>query len=124
MHAGIFIDGRLACVGPPKALAARYGGYHVFTITTPEAQVPAAQAFVLGMSPAGKRTYMVAGTSKWRLPSQDVSLSRVFDTMGTAASQGLTVLDWGVHSASLEDVFIQLAQEANTNKHTEVVQVS
>lgn len=103
-------------MGPPKALAARYGGYHVFTITTPEDQVDAAGSFVLRMSPSGKRTYMVAGTSKWQLPSQDVTLSRVFETMGTASQQGLTVLDWGVHSASLEDVFIQLAQESSKNQ--------
>ena len=110
---GIFIDGRLACVGPPKALAARYGGYHVFTITTPENQVDAQQKFVQHMSPTGKRTYLVAGTSKWRLPSKDISLAKVFETMGAADTYGLTVLDWGVHSASLEDVFIQLAQEAS-----------
>ena len=121
MHAGIFIDGRLACVGPPKALAARYGGHHVFTITTPEEQVAAATAFVQRMSPGGRRTYMVAGTSKWQLPSKEVSLSHVFETMGAAAGRGIHVLDWGVHSASLEDVFIQLAQEVH--KDTDVVPV-
>jgi ABC-type multidrug transport system ATPase subunit len=26
---GIFIDGRLACIGAPKAIAARFGGYYV-----------------------------------------------------------------------------------------------
>ena len=36
---GIFVDGQLVCVGPPKQLTARHGGYLVFTITTPPEQV-------------------------------------------------------------------------------------
>jgi hypothetical protein len=120
MHAGIFIDGKLACVGPPKALAARYGGYHVFTITVPEGQISQAQAFVLRMCPRAKRTYMVAGTTKWQLRAEDITLSKVFDIMGTTSAQGLTVLDWGVRSASLEDVFISLANAVSKNGSTVV----
>ena len=108
-------------MGAPKALAARYGGYHVFTITTPEPQLPVADAFVQRMCPSAARKYQVAGTSKWRLPSTDISLSRVFEVMRGAAGEGLTVLDWGVHSASLEDVFIHLASEASGTTNTEVV---
>jgi hypothetical protein len=95
----------------------------VFTLTTPESQLRAAEAFILQMCPNGKRTYIVAGTSKWHLPSKEITLARVFEAMAGASEQGLRVLDWGVHSASLEDVFIQLAQEAKHSKHTEVVQV-
>ena len=43
--------------------------------------------------------------------------------MGGSAAAGLTVLDWGVHSASLEDVFIQLAQKVSKGAHSEVVQI-
>jgi hypothetical protein len=103
-------------VGPPKGLTARFGGYHVFTITTSEAQLDDAQKFVLRMCPGGKRTYLVAGTTKWQLPSKDITLSEVFEAMGTASDQGLKVLDWGVHSASLEDVFIQMARDAAQKK--------
>ena len=119
--AGIFIDGKLACVGAPKALAARYGRHHVFTLTTPEPQLPAAHKFVRCMCPTATCKYEVTGTSKWQLPCADITLSRVFDVMGGATAAGLTVLDWGVHSASLEDVFIHLANEANKNNSSEVV---
>jgi hypothetical protein len=122
MHAGIFIDGKLACVGPPKALAARYGGYHVLTITVPETQVSLVQAFVLNMCPSSKHTYKVAGTTRWKLPSKDIKLSKVFETMTTTSMQTLTVLDWGVRSACLEDVFINLAN-AVSKKGAAVVQM-
>lgn len=36
--------------------------------------------------------------------------------MHEAREEGLDVLDWGVHSASLQDVFIQLAQDALKNQ--------
>ena len=108
-------------MGAPKALAARYGGYHVFTLTTPEPQLPAAHAFVLRMCSTATRTYEVAGTTKWQLPAAAITLSHVFEVMGGAAAAGLTVLDWGVHSASLEDVFIQLAQEVSKSARSEVV---
>ena len=92
----------------------------MFTITTPENQVDAAKAFVLRMCPTGTHKYQVAGTSKWQLPASDIALSRVFDVMTGAAAAGLEVLDWGVHSASLEDVFIHLANEAKNSTHSEV----
>lgn len=111
MDSGIFVNGQLACVGPPKALA-RYGGYNVLTITTPEAQVQAAQDFVHSMCPTSTCSYSLAGTCKWHLPKKDIQFSKVFDSLQTVKEDGqLTILDWGIHSASLEDVFIRLAQK-------------
>jgi ABC-type multidrug transport system ATPase subunit len=151
---GIFIDGKLACLGNPKQLTARYGGYYVrlrmtvthcstlewqctamtmhsafldwclvgcsslvpvvqvFTITTPEAEDRQAHNVVMQMSPHAKRTYALGGTSKYEMPCTDIDLSSIFDRIATAKQGGLTVLDWGVHNASLEDVFIRLAQAA------------
>lgn len=82
----------------------------VFTITAPEEQEVAVREFVQGMSPRAHCTYAIAGTLKFELPSDDITLSAVFDAMASASKRGLTVLDWGVHSASLEDVFIRLAK--------------
>lgn len=82
----------------------------VFTITTPEDQQSQAHSFVLRMSPNAKRTYYLAGTSKYEIPCGDIELSAVFEEMAAAKQMGLSVLDWGVHNASLEDVFIRLAQ--------------
>jgi hypothetical protein len=36
---GIFVGGRLQCLGDPKGLVSRFGGYMSFTITTLQGQV-------------------------------------------------------------------------------------
>jgi len=109
---GIFVDGRLICVGAPKEITARYGGYLVFTVTVPARQqeLAAVEALVARMAPGARRTYALGGTQKFELPSNEVSLSQVFAAMEHAkASQ--TILDWGVANATLEEVFIKLARE-------------
>ena len=83
----------------------------VFTITVPPGHEGAVQALVTSLSPAARRTYCLGGTLKYELPVEDVALSHVFDRMAEARAEGLPVLDWGVHNASLEDVFIRLATE-------------
>jgi ABC-type multidrug transport system ATPase subunit len=109
---GIFVDGTLVCVGHPKALTSRYGGYLVFTITTPPAEEQQADALVRRLSPGARLTYALGGTRKYELPTNDVTLPAVFDAM-SAAKQQLTVLDWGIANATLEEVFIQLARSMN-----------
>jgi ABC-type multidrug transport system ATPase subunit len=71
---GIFVDGSLACIGNPKELTARYGGYYVFTLTTPPSQEAAAHDLVLRMSPGARLTYALAGTRKYELPVTEVTL--------------------------------------------------
>jgi hypothetical protein len=83
----------------------------VFTVTALEGQKEAVQAFVRRMSPGAQCTYAIAGTFKYALPQSDLTLSAVFDAMAAAPQAGLEVQDWGVHSATLEDVFIRLAQQ-------------
>ena len=67
---------------------------------------------VLGICSRAVRTYAVGGTLKYQLPAAAVRLSAVFDGLAAAQRSGLTVLDWAVHSATLEDVFLQVAQQA------------
>jgi hypothetical protein len=82
----------------------------VFTVTVQQGEEKAAEAFVRSLSPNAKLTYSLAGTCKFEMPCEDIKLSTVFERMKDAQSHGLTVFDWGVHNASLEDVFIGLAQ--------------
>ena len=109
---GIFVDGTLVCIGNPKELTSRYGGYYVFTITTPPEQEAAAHALVLQLSPSARLTYSLAGrthcTRKYELPTAECSLAGVFDAMSCAKGE-LTVLDWGIANATLEEVFIKFA---------------
>ncbi|EFN57407.1 hypothetical protein CHLNCDRAFT_30336 [Chlorella variabilis] len=106
---GIFVDGTLVCIGNPKELTSRYGGYYIFTITTPPHQDAAAHALVLGMSPGARLTYALAGTRKYELPVGEVTLPDVFAVMEEAKKK-VTVLDWGVSNATLEEVFIKFAK--------------
>jgi ABC-type multidrug transport system ATPase subunit len=109
---GIFVDGQLVCVGNPKELTARHGGYYVFTLTVPAepGQEEAAEALVRRIAPGARLTYALAGTRKYELPVEQVSLSGVFEAMEGAAAEGVRVLDWGVANATLEEVFIKFAK--------------
>lgn len=107
---GIFVDGQLVCIGGPKELTARFGGYLVFTITTPPGpDMVAADALARRMSPNAVQTYSLAGTQRYELPTSEVSIGSVFSTVELAKSQ-FAILDWGISSATLEEVFIKLAR--------------
>ncbi|KAG1674978.1 hypothetical protein FOA52_014773 [Chlamydomonas sp. UWO 241] len=111
---GIFVDGRLVCIGNPKEIKARYAGYLNFNMLVPLEQEAAAMAVVADMSPGALLTYCVAGLLKYELPTTEVSISGVFSAMATAKAC-LTVIDWGVASATLEEVFIKLARTIGAN---------
>ncbi|KAL6775733.1 ABCA3A [Auxenochlorella protothecoides x Auxenochlorella symbiontica] len=107
---GIFVDGQLVCLGSPQELTSRYADFYVYTIMTPPEQGEAAHKLVLSMSPNARQTYALAGTRKYELPVADVTLAEVFNEM-TAASNHLTILDWGIANATLEEVFIKFAKD-------------
>jgi ABC-type multidrug transport system ATPase subunit len=108
---GIFVDGQLVCIGAPKELTARYGGYLVFTATTAPGGEAAVEELVRRLSPSAKLTYAVGGTRKYELSTSEVSLSTVFGEMEQAVKKGqLNILDWGVANATLEEVFIKFAK--------------
>jgi ABC-type multidrug transport system ATPase subunit len=116
---GVFVDGALRCVGAPKELTARYGGFLVLSLTTSPLRVAEAEAFVRQLSPNAQRTYALGGTLKYDMPLSEVNLADVFAAV-TERKQALGILDWGVSSVTLEEVFIKLARDigaaANSDK--------
>lgn len=106
---GIFVDGELVCIGSPKELTSRYGGFFVFTITVKEGNHHLIGPFVRDMCPSCRLTYSVAGTEKYEFPTKEITLDRVFDTMQNK-SKHLNVIDWGISNATLEEVFIKFAK--------------
>ncbi|GAX85307.1 hypothetical protein CEUSTIGMA_g12724.t1 [Chlamydomonas eustigma] len=109
---GIFVDGQLVCIGNPKEITHRYAGcYLVFTITVPPNEDQAARKHVLQMSPNAILTYELGGTLKYELPCSEITLSGVFEAM-SHLKQNITVLDWGVANATLEEVFIKFARQS------------
>ncbi len=63
------------------------------------------------LSPSAVLTYELGGTLKYELPATEVSLSGVFEAMSRVKRE-MTVLDWGVANATLEEVFIKFARQA------------
>ena len=108
---GIFVAGQLVCIGAPKELTARYGGYLVFTGTTVPGGESSLDALVRRISPSARLTYAVGCTRKFELPTSEVSLASVFDKMEKAVKNDEVVMqDWGVANATLEEVFIKFAK--------------
>ncbi|KAJ4968890.1 hypothetical protein NE237_015591 [Protea cynaroides] len=110
---GIFVDGSLQCIGNPKQLKARYGGSYVFTITTTLNQEEEVEKLVRYLSPNATKTYHLSGTQKFDLPKHEVRISDVFRAIKFARRR-FTIQAWGLSDSTLEDVFIKVAQEAET----------
>lgn len=117
---GIFVNGRLRCVGDPKDLTARFGGYLSFSITTPVQQEDVARRLVVErMAPGAKLVYALGGTQKYELPLEEVSVDGVFREMERAKIEGVVeVLDWGVSNATLEECFINICRSEGVEMST------
>jgi len=100
---GIFVDGTLRCVGNPKELTGRFGGFLILTVTTALLRIADCEAFVRRMSPSAALTYKLGGTLKFDLPLAEVNVATVF-TQLTDAKAALGIVDWGVANMTLEEV--------------------
>ncbi|VVB04503.1 unnamed protein product [Arabis nemorensis] len=108
---GIFVDGRLKCIGNPKELKGRYGGSYVFTMTTSSEHAQDVQMLVQDFSPNAKKIYHIGGTQKFEIPKEQVRISEVFQAVEKAKSS-FKVFAWGLADTTLEDVFIKVARSA------------
>ncbi|CAK7322852.1 unnamed protein product [Dovyalis caffra] len=108
---GIFVSGGLQCVGNPKELKARYGGSYVFTMTTSINDEHEVEHMARRLSPNSERTYHMAGTQKFEMPKNEVSMADVFHAVEVAKSR-FPVYAWGLSDTTLEDVFIKVANSA------------
>ncbi|AES91236.2 ABC transporter A family protein [Medicago truncatula] len=108
---GIFVDGRLQCVGNPKELKGRYGGTYVFTMTTSSDHEKDVENMVQRLTPNANKIYHLSGTQKFELPKEDVKIANIFQAV-EVAKRNFTVFAWGLSDTTLEDVFIKVAREA------------
>ncbi|CAH8267801.1 unnamed protein product [Arabidopsis lyrata] len=108
---GIFVDGRLQCIGNPKELKGRYGGFYVLTMTTTSEHEKDVEVLVRDVSPNAKKIYHIAGTQKFEIPKDEVRISEVFQAVEKAKSN-FKVFAWGLADTTLEDVFIKVARTA------------
>lgn len=78
------MDGTLVCIGNPKELTQRHGGYYIFTITVPPEQEAEAEALVRRLAPGARLAYALAGTRKYELPVEEVTLPGARQQLGCA----------------------------------------
>jgi len=109
---GIFIDGGLHCLAPPKSLTERYGGTYVLTIASKLEKQAQIEEMVQGLSPAMKVTHSIAGTLVFELQTSECTLAQVFFVMMQQREE-LQIRDWGIANTTLEEVFITIAKGAN-----------
>ncbi|XP_058226426.1 ABC transporter A family member 10-like isoform X2 [Rhododendron vialii] len=105
---GIFVDGRLQCIGNAKQLKARYGGFYVFTITTSSDHELDVERLVCCRFPSANKTYHLSGTQKFELSKNEVEIADVLEIVEVAKSK-FPVQAWGIADTTLEDVFIKVA---------------
>ncbi|CAA7031235.1 unnamed protein product [Microthlaspi erraticum] len=106
---GIFVDGRLQCIGNSKELKERYGGSYVLTMTTSSEHEKDVERFVENVSPNAKKIYHIAGTQKFEIPKEEIRILEVFQAVEKAKSS-FRVFAWGLADTTLEDVFIKVAR--------------
>jgi ABC-type multidrug transport system ATPase subunit len=116
---GVFVDGALRCVGAPRQLVARHGGFLVLTLTLEDA-APAraadAAAFVASLAAGAARTHAAGATLTFHLPLAGAPLAQVFAAL-TRAPPALGIVHWGVANMTLEEVFIKLARDIGARTH-------
>ncbi|CAN8278112.1 unnamed protein product [Cochlearia groenlandica] len=108
---GIFVNGKLQCIGNPKELKGRYGGTYVLTMTTSLEHEKDVEILVQNVSRKAKKIYHLAGTQKFEIPKDEVRVSQVFDAVEKAKSR-FHVVAWGLADTTLEDVFIKVAGDS------------
>lgn len=109
----IMVDGRLQCIGRPKELIARYGGYYVLTMTTSSEFEREVEDLVLKLSPNTRKVYHLSGTQKYELPKQEVRIADVFMAVENFKKR-VEVQAWGLADTTMEDVFVKVATGAQS----------
>ncbi|KAJ1474047.1 P-loop containing nucleoside triphosphate hydrolase protein [Baffinella frigidus] len=74
---GIFVDGALRCVGNPKELTARFGGFYIITVSSLPGTEEVVGTFVKSLASDVRVTYALAGTQKFEVPTAQLSLAKV-----------------------------------------------
>ncbi|KAI4971727.1 hypothetical protein ZWY2020_002641 [Hordeum vulgare] len=110
----IMVDGRLQCIGRPKELIARYGGYYVLTMTTSSEFEREVEDLALKLSPDARKVYHLSGTQKYELPKQQVRIADVFMAVENLKGR-VEVQAWGLADTTMEDVFVKVATGAQSS---------
>jgi ABC-type multidrug transport system ATPase subunit len=108
---GIFVDGQLRCIGNPKELTSRFGGFYILTITSEPGMEEKVHDVVHKMSKSVRDTYKLSGTQKFEIPTNEITLAKVFEEMRKVKEE-LRIKDWGISNTTLEEAFIKISRGA------------
>ncbi|GHP03624.1 hypothetical protein PPROV_000237900 [Pycnococcus provasolii] len=108
---GIFVGGKMQCVGSPRELTSRYGGFLILNILGPAEMMDSVSNFMRSLARGARRTYALGGLSKWEIPLSEANLSATFSAIEGAKST-LKIDDWSVSNLTLEEVFIKVCRDA------------
>jgi ABC-type multidrug transport system ATPase subunit len=109
---GIFVDGEMKVLGEPRELIRRYGRYLILTMTVMVVErKQAVLEFISRHTPAARVTRDIECTVRAEVPTDSVCLDVLFSQV-LANKEALQLTDWSIFSASLEDVFVQVAGSA------------
>lgn len=108
------VDGRLQCIGRPKELIARYGGYYVLTMTTSSEFEREVEDLALKLSQNARKVYHLSGTQKYELSKQEVRIADVFMAVENLKRR-VEVQAWGLADTTMEDVFVKVATGAQSS---------
>mmetsp|Transcript_55864 Transcript_55864/g.116883 ORF Transcript_55864/g.116883 Transcript_55864/m.116883 type:complete len:317 (-) Transcript_55864:116-1066(-) len=106
---GIFVDGALRCIGNPKELTARFGGFYVLTITGEHGSESMISELVHSFAIHARVTYSISGTQKFEIATSQVTLAKVFKVMMDNKTR-IGIRDWGIANTTLEEAFIKIAR--------------
>nr|CAB3470737.1 unnamed protein product [Digitaria exilis] len=111
----IMVDGSLQCIGTPKELIARYGGYYVLTMTTSPEFEQEVENLVRKLSPSARKVYNLSGTQKYELLKQEARMADVFMAVESFKKR-VEVQAWGLADTTMEDVFVKVAKGAQLSQ--------
>jgi len=108
---GIFVDGALRCVGNPRELTSRFGGFYTVTVTSEQGREQQVADMLHGLARDARLTYSISGTQKFELPQDQATLPQIFKAM-IECRERIGIRDWGVANTTLEEAFIRVSRSA------------
>ena len=113
---GIMVGGTFRCLGSAQHLKNRFGGGYHLEIKTPSTDASlAVREFVETFADGAVLHEAHAGTVKYHLPKQSLSLSQVFQAVEDR-KEDLQIEQYSVSQFSLEQIFIALAKTQEEEK--------
>jgi ABC-type multidrug transport system ATPase subunit len=127
---GIMAAGQLRCLGSPVHLKNKFGhGYHLAITMEPVTEGDAAAVsasrlenldnFVRKELAADAKVMESWKGAHWRtylLPKDSVQVSRVFEVMTKEQIKELSIQEWSLNQTSLNEVFLQIAADAEAEQ--------